>query len=167
MSVTPTRICCLRAFEKARVRFSHDFLGNDFFVRLGPCWYDGRLGAEDSVFHALLGDGACQVRVAEALDLWRAVGRSMFDDIVVRASVNFGFVASGEWRRQCPAWMAAADLIEAFVPTPIDASVAGGKALEFWHSCDVVRRAAENWQKKFPDYFSRWDPSLIEHPAFL
>lgn len=154
----------LRCFESERRRLSHDLLANEFFMRLGPAWYEGRLGPDDVVFHALLGDEEDRRLVQDALKVWRLECSPVFRFLSEDLGVTFGFVVTDVWREGSFLWSDAATKLDLYAlpDCPMSKDAARSEATRFWDSCDVVRDAVMTWREHFSDLFSSWDANLIQ-----
>lgn len=154
---------CLRDFGNQRSILSHDLLHNEFFMQLGPAWHDGRLGADDAVFHGLLGDLASREQVTGAIEIWKKQCSPVFRRLSEGAESVFGFVVTEAWKAEVPKWIRAVNELDGYVipPSPLSKIAASQEALRFWTICDVIKDAVSAWRVRFSEFFADWDGSLI------
>ena len=156
----------VRAFEWDRCNLSHDLLANEFFMHLGPAWHDGRLGRDDHVFLALLGNQSSIDSVNEALTIWHTNCAPLFSRLTKGIAKTYGFVVTDLWLAELSEWTRAADVISHFTigSRDLPKNQAAASALDFWRACDVVRTALSDMRRRFSDYILRWDGELLAMP---
>jgi len=150
------------AFERERVRISHDLFKNRYGATLQPGWGEPALRGtdEDLLVRALRNEGNCAETLAGILAIWSTEVFPPLDRLLCEVSARYGLVPSARFQEEVKGIHEADRAIRSVLA--MDTQRTEGARVElFWSGCEVVGGFLGALGRRAWDYFDRWDPTHI------